>query len=54
MKAMMLRMSFQQGGLAAQVEQALRKMLADGLRTGDIHQPGCTLVGTEEMAQAVC
>ena len=51
--AMMLRFSFDQPGAAGRVEGAVRRVLADGLRTGDIFQPGCTRVGTEEMGEAV-
>ncbi|MRT32505.1 3-isopropylmalate dehydrogenase, partial [Xylella fastidiosa subsp. multiplex] len=38
---------------ADRVEQAVRRVLADGLRTGDIYQAGSTRVGTEEMGDAV-
>jgi 3-isopropylmalate dehydrogenase len=51
--AMMLRHSFAQEGNAQRVEQAVRTVLAQGLRTGDIFQPGCRRVGTEEMGAAV-
>jgi 3-isopropylmalate dehydrogenase len=51
--AMMLRLSFHQLELATQVEQAVQRVLADGLRTGDIYQQGCNRVGTEEMGDAV-
>ena len=51
--AMMLRFSFDQAANAERVENAVRRVLADGLRTGDIFQPGCTRVGTEEMGAAV-
>ncbi|MEJ8810844.1 3-isopropylmalate dehydrogenase [Variovorax ureilyticus] len=51
--AMMLRHSFGQTANAQRVEDAVRRVLADGLRTGDIFQPGCTRVGTEEMGDAV-
>ncbi|SFQ02257.1 3-isopropylmalate dehydrogenase [Variovorax sp. 770b2] len=51
--AMMLRFSFDQAGNAQRVEGAVRRVLADGLRTGDIFQPGCTRVGTGEMGDAV-
>ncbi|WP_219215609.1 3-isopropylmalate dehydrogenase [Variovorax boronicumulans] len=51
--AMMLRFSFGQAANAERVEQAVRRVLADGLRTGDIFQPGSTRVGTEEMGAAV-
>lgn len=51
--AMMLRLSFNQPTQAQRVESAVRRVLADGLRTGDIFQQGCTRVGTEEMGTAV-
>jgi 3-isopropylmalate dehydrogenase len=51
--AMMLRHSFGQAENARRVESAVRKVLADGLRTGDIFQPGCTRVGTDAMGDAV-
>ena len=51
--AMMLRFSFAQAANADRVEQAVRRVLADGLRTGDIYQAGSTRVGTEEMGDAV-
>lgn len=51
--AMMLRFSFNQSGNADRVERAVRRVLTDGLRTGDIYQQGCTRVGTEEMGAAV-
>ncbi|ARP83816.1 3-isopropylmalate dehydrogenase [Bordetella genomosp. 8] len=51
--AMMLRYSFDQAANAERVEAAVRKVLADGLRTPDIMQPGCQRVGTEEMGDAV-
>ncbi len=51
--AMMLRFSFGQAAHADRVEQAVRRVLADGLRTGDIYQAGSTRVGTEEMGDAV-
>jgi 3-isopropylmalate dehydrogenase len=51
--AMMLRYSFELEALAQRVEKAVAKVLADGLRTGDIYQPGCTRVGTKEMGEAV-
>ncbi|SHI00990.1 3-isopropylmalate dehydrogenase [Pollutimonas bauzanensis] len=50
---MMLRYSFNQPGNADRVERAVRKVLADGYRTGDIAQPGCKQVGTSEMGDAV-
>jgi 3-isopropylmalate dehydrogenase len=51
--AMMLRYSFGMDAHAERVELAVRKVLADGLRTGDILQPGCRRVGTREMGEAV-
>jgi len=51
--AMMLRHSFDQDANAGRVERAVRRVLADGLRTGDIFQAGCTRVGCEEMGDAV-
>jgi 3-isopropylmalate dehydrogenase len=51
--AMMLRLSFHQPELALKVERAVQHVLADGLRTGDIYQPGCEQVGTREMGNAV-
>ncbi len=35
------------------IEAAIKKVLADGLRTGDIKQPGCRILGTKEMGDAV-
>jgi 3-isopropylmalate dehydrogenase len=51
--AMMLRYTFGQAEAADRVENAVRKVLAQGLRTGDIQQPGMRLVGTKEMGAAV-
>jgi 3-isopropylmalate dehydrogenase len=51
--AMMLRHSFAQAENADRVEKAVRQVLADGLRTGDIYQEGCKRVGTAEMGDAV-
>ncbi|MGK6308230.1 3-isopropylmalate dehydrogenase [Variovorax sp. DT-64] len=51
--AMMLRYSFGLAGHADRVEAAVRKVLAEGLRTGDIFQPGMRRVGTREMGEAV-
>ncbi len=51
--AMCLRYSFGRGEEAKLVENAVEKVLNDGLRTGDIMQPGKTLVGTREMGDAV-
>jgi 3-isopropylmalate dehydrogenase len=51
--AMLLRHSFGMDAQAARVEQAVRRVLASGLRTGDIQQPGCERVGTRRMGDAV-
>jgi len=50
---MMLRHSFGLDDAADRVEKAVRRVLADGFRTGDIHQPGTRLLGTEAMGDAV-
>ena len=51
--AMMLRHSLHQAAMADRMEQAVRRVLAEGLRTADIMEPGATLVGTEAMGEAV-
>ncbi|MEK7437555.1 MAG: 3-isopropylmalate dehydrogenase [Pseudomonadota bacterium] len=51
--AMMLRYSFSQDEAADRVEAAVTKVLARGLRTADIHQPGTEKVGTIQMGDAV-
>jgi 3-isopropylmalate dehydrogenase len=51
--AMMLRYSLNLDAQAGRVEAAVKKALAKGLRTGDIHRPGTTRVGTREMGDAV-
>jgi 3-isopropylmalate dehydrogenase len=51
--SMMLRYSFSQSQAAAAIEQAVSKVLDQGLRTGDIHSVGTTKVGTAAMGDAV-
>ena len=51
--AMMLRWSFGLEREADAVEAAVDAVLADGYRCGDIKTPGCKLVGTVEMGDAV-
>lgn len=51
--AMMLRYSFNRDDAAQRIEAAVKKVLADGLRTADIHQDGCTRVGCTAMGDAV-
>jgi len=51
--AMLLRYSLDQEGAAQKIEAAVRQVLAQGLRTADIFEPGTTRVGTSEMGDAV-
>ena len=51
--AMLLRSSFDQASLADKIEAAVRQVLSDGLRTGDIAKPGEPTVGTTEMGDAI-
>lgn len=47
--AMMLKYSFDLDKEAAAIENAVKKVLQDGYRTGDIMSEGCTKVGCSEM-----
>lgn len=51
--AMMLRFSLSKAEQADRVENAVKKVLAQGLRTSDIYEEGTTKVGTKEMGDAV-
>jgi len=51
--AMLLRFSCGLDEAAAAVESAVRKVIASGLRTTDIHTPETKLVGTREMGDAI-
>ncbi|TDR82105.1 3-isopropylmalate dehydrogenase [Paludibacterium purpuratum] len=51
--AMMLRYTFNRDDAALRVEGAVKKVLAAGLRTADIYQPGCEKVGCAAMGDAV-
>ncbi|MCG2583001.1 3-isopropylmalate dehydrogenase [Massilia sp. TS11] len=51
--AMMLRYSLGQAEQADRVENAVKAVLAQGLRTADIYEEGMTKVGTAEMGAAV-
>ena len=51
--AMMLRLGFDMGKEADAIEASVRKTLADGFRTGDIMEPGKTLLGCKEMGDKV-
>jgi 3-isopropylmalate dehydrogenase len=49
----MLRYSLGQPEMAVRVEQAVSKVLDQGLRTPDIAAPGTQKVGTRDMGDAV-
>ena len=51
--AMMLRFSLGQAEAADRIERAVKAVLAQGLRTGDIAEAGATTVGTAVMGDAV-
>ena len=51
--AMMLRYTFNKMDEANRIENAVRKVLSQGYRTGDIFEPGMKKVGTTEMGDAV-
>lgn len=51
--AMLLRYSLSQPEAADRIEAAVRKVLAQGLRTADISEAGRSTVGTREMGDAV-
>lgn len=51
--AMMLRFTFDLDREADAVEGAVRQVLKEGFRTGDIYSEGCTLVGTEKMGDLI-
>ncbi|MCB4359201.1 3-isopropylmalate dehydrogenase [Quatrionicoccus australiensis] len=51
--AMMLRYTFGLEEQAVRVENAVKKVLAQGFRTGDIYERGTNKVGTREMGDAV-
>jgi 3-isopropylmalate dehydrogenase len=50
---MMLRFSCLQEEAARAVEGAVRRVIASGLRTADIHTPETTLVETAGMGDAI-
>ncbi len=52
--AMMLRFSFDLDREADAIENAVRAVLADGYRTGDIMAAGMTQVSTTEMGKLIC
>ncbi|MFT3849628.1 MAG: 3-isopropylmalate dehydrogenase [Propionivibrio sp.] len=51
--AMMMRYTFAKEEVALRIENAVKKVLAQGYRTGDIYEPGTKKVGTREMGDAV-
>ena len=51
--AMMLRFSLNQPEAADRIEAAVKTVLAQGLRTPDIHSEGTTRIGTTQMGDAV-
>ena len=51
--AMMMRYTFAMEDVAQRIEGAVKKVLAQGYRTGDIFESGTKKVGTKEMGDAV-
>jgi len=51
--AMLLRYTLDEGQLADKVENAVERVIDNGLRTPDIYSDGMQLVGTEKMTNAV-
>ena len=51
--AMMMRYTFNQESAAQRIENAVKKVLAQGFRTSDIASPGMRVIGTSEMGDAV-
>ena len=51
--AMMLRYTFNLGKEADAIENAVKKVLADGVRTGDIAKPGEKVYGTKETGKLI-
>jgi 3-isopropylmalate dehydrogenase len=51
--AMMLRYSFSENAAADAIEAAVRKVIDDGMRTGDIWSEGTRRAGTREMGEAI-
>lgn len=51
--AMMLRYTFGETAAADRIDNAVKAVLAKGLRTADIWQPGTEKVGTRQMGDAV-
>lgn len=51
--AMMLRYSFDNEAAATRIENAVKKVLADGYRTGDIYEEGAKKVSCSEMGDQI-
>lgn len=51
--AMMLRYSFSCGKIANSIENAIKTVLDQGVRTADILSPGCQQVGCNEMGERI-
>ncbi|HEX2613370.1 MAG TPA: 3-isopropylmalate dehydrogenase [Fibrobacteria bacterium] len=51
--ALMLRYSFGLDEAAKAIEAAVEKTVSSGIRTGDIKSPGCTIVNTQGMGDAI-
>jgi 3-isopropylmalate dehydrogenase len=51
--AMMLRYSLGQASAADRIEKAVEEVLNEGYRTADIQEPGCKLVGCQQMGLLV-
>ena len=51
--ALLLRYGLKLEQEATLVDRAIRQVLRDNLRTGDIKQPGCRILSTREMGKAV-
>ncbi|MGC8529800.1 MAG: 3-isopropylmalate dehydrogenase [Leptospirillia bacterium] len=51
--AMLLDHSLGEPALARQLEKAVESVLEEGVRTRDIAEPGCTLVGCREMGERI-
>jgi 3-isopropylmalate dehydrogenase len=51
--AMMFRYTFSHADVAGRIEAAVRRVLAQGLRTADIARPGERAIGTRAMGEAV-
>ncbi len=51
--AMMFRYTFDRNDIATEIEEAVKAVLASGLRTGDIAQEGESVTGCVEMGDAV-